>query len=302
MRLATGACLSAALALELLVAPHSALAQGLKVPRVRDTNVGYIDPAIPGNVLRVRYDSVYDNLRPTLGEMFWPPGPPNGPGPPIPERRVNYQDLAAYVEALVSESTSVFANIPVRFLDPDLNANTAGLGVTDFGFRRSLIACDGLSATFQLRTYVPSGDYRRGLGNSLVGLEPALLVYLPLGDQWGIEGEVRDWIPIGGTDFAGNTLRYGVGLWFDALCTEELRVTPIAEFVGWSLLDGRVSVHQPGGPPLVENAAGDTIVNAKLGVRVKLGERLDLYTGYGRPVTGDFWYQHVYRLELRLFY
>ena len=50
------------------------------------------------------------------------------------------------------------------------------------------------------------------------------------------------------------------------------------------------------------------IVNAKMGVRVGIGPvnqpgnqgRLDLYAGYGRALTGDFWYKDIMRFELRM--
>ena len=35
------------------------------------------------------------------------------------------------------------------------------------------------------------------------------------------------------------------------------------------------------------------------GVRVGLGERVGVYGGYGRALTGDTWYKDIWRLELR---
>ena len=61
------------------------LAQGTTGPKIRDSNVGYIDPAIPGSFVRFQVDSVFDNVRPTRSEFFWAPGPPQGRGPSIPE-------------------------------------------------------------------------------------------------------------------------------------------------------------------------------------------------------------------------
>lgn len=289
-------------AVALSFADRPALAQGPTVPKVRDTNVGYIDPAIPGDVVRLRVDAAYNNPRPTLAEFFWAPGGPFGPGPSIPEKSVSYQDIATYVETLVTETTSVFVEIPVRFLDPELNPNAAGLANMNFGVKHAFIAEEDLVATFQFRTYVPTADVHEGLGNSFVSLEPSLLVYKPLNDRWGLEGELRDWIPIGGTDFAGNIIRYGIGVHYDLYRCDTWKLAPVAEFVGWSILDGQVAVLQPSGPPLAQDATGATIVNAKVGVRFRLGDRMDMYTGYGRPLTGNRWYENVYRFELRFFY
>ena len=51
-----------------------------------------------------------------------------------------------------------------------------------------------------------------------------------------------------------------------------------------------------------KGAAGDTIVNAKVGVRFKLGEFGDFYTGYGRALTGSRWYEETLRVEFRMFF
>ena len=105
-----------------------------------------------------------------------------------------------------------------------------------------------------------------------------------------------------GTDLAGNIIRYGVGLHCNALSTCCWQLSPVAEVVGWTVLDGGVSVRQPSGAAILEDAAGDTIVNAKLGMRFKYADGMDLYAGYGRPLTGDSWYEDILRFELRLFY
>jgi hypothetical protein len=302
MRLCCWFWLPAIFGLAMSAPSRDAFAQGTTLPRVRDTNVGYIDPAMPGNVLRLRIDAANDELRPTLAESFWSVGPPRGNGPRIPESAVDYQDVLAYGETLLTPDISAFVELPVRFLNPEQNPNTAGMADMNAGIRAALIVEDDLVATIQLRAYAPTGDVDRGLGNGHASLEPALLVYKPLGERWGVEGELRDWIPIDGTDFAGNIIRYGVGLHYDLFCTEAWQIVPVAEFVGWTIFDGLVSIRQPSGPPVVESAAGDTIVNAKVGVRVKCGEQIDLYGGYGQPLTGDQWYENIFRLELRLFF
>jgi len=288
--------------LSLCAASELANGQGTTVPRVRDSNVGYIDPAIPDNVFRLRVDAAFDNPTPTLAQSFWSIGGPAGRGPSIPESSVDYQDISAYGETLLTPSISGFVNVPVRFLNPDQNDNTAGLADMDVGLKAAFIDDEDLVATFQFRTYVPTGDVDRGLGNDHVTLEPALLLYKPLSERVGLEAELRDWIPIGGTNFAGNIIRYGAGLHYDWLCSPSWQLVPVAEVVGWTILDGQVSVRQPSGAAVVESAAGDTIVNVKLGARLKCGDRFDIYSGYGRPLTGDVWYEDIVRFELRYFF
>ena len=74
--------------------------------------------------------------------------------------------------------------------------------------------------------------------------------------------------------------------------------------VGWTVLSGKESDEFGN----VINAAGDTIVNAKFGVRFGFGQlmqpggldRVDLYVGYGRALTGDVWYKDMLRAEFRV--
>jgi hypothetical protein len=74
----------------------------------------------------------------------------------------------------------------------------------------------------------------------------------------------------------------------------------VLEFVGWTVLDGQSVVAS--GPPLttlVESAVGDTIVNAKVGLRWRMSMCSDLYAGYGRALTEETWYDDTVRIEVR---
>jgi hypothetical protein len=272
-------------------------------PTVGDSRVGYIDNAIPGNIFRFRYDTAYNNRRPNRAEFFWARGAPFGPGVPFPETSVDYQDFTTYLEAVTPGGRlSAFVELPSRLVNPEVNANTGGYGDMNAGFKYAFVRQEDLVATFQLRTYAPTGDADRGLGNHHVSLEPDLLAWARLDPRLRLESELRYWVPIGGTDFAGDIIRYGIGVNYDLFETCNLIVSPVAEFVGWTVLDGFQTVVHPGGPPVVQDASGDTIVNAKLGLRVKVGRGSDVYFGYGRPLTGERWYENIYRVEYRLFY
>ena len=284
------------------VLASAADAQGTSGPRVSDSSVGYIDPAIPGNVFRFRFDASYDDRRPTRAEFFYPKGAPAGPGLPEPEPRVDFQDLEAYLEMAATDRLSAFVSVPVRFLNPEVNSNHTGLSDIDAGLKYAFLYYDDFVATFQFRTYAPTGDSRRGLGTNHVSLEPAVLLYNRLSDRLGLESELRLWVPVGGTDFAGQIVRYGTGLHYDLFRTCHCTFTPVVEFVGWTVLDGKESVVPPSGVVFVEDAAGQTILNAKLGLRVKFEDRADLYIGYGQPLTGNRWYENTVRLEFRVLF
>lgn len=281
---------------------RSSLAQGTSGPVVSDSKVGYIDCALPANVARLRFDASYENRRPTRAEFFYPQGAPRGPGLPQPETRVDYQDINAYTEFLLDSRWSVFCEAATRFLNPDINENTAGLGDLQVGFKHALLAHEMDVTSFQLRAYVPTGDADRGLGTDHVSLEPAVLYYEALSDRTGVEGEVRVWVPIGGTEFAGPLLRYGMGIHHQLVDGPTWSLSPVAELVGWTVLDGQESQGFADGTSVITDATGDTIVNFKLGTRLSFRDGCDLYGGWGHALTGDAWYANTLRLEWRCYF
>jgi hypothetical protein len=282
------------------------------------TAVGYIDSAIPITQLRLRYDDAYRDNRPDRAEFFYPKcgcfatlrqGNPlrdtRAPGPPLTESRVDFQELNTTLEYAPVDRFSAFAEIPVRWINPEQNANASGIGDINFGAKYAFLMDPCRVATVQLRTFTPSGDGFKGLGTEHWSLEPALLYYRKLSQWLVLEGELRDFIPLGSRDdFAGNVLRYGVGLSYQAFRGSRVRVAPVAEVVGWTVLSGKES-DEVG---TVQQAHGDTIVNVKLGARIGFGDldapgvrnQSDLYIGYGRALTGDVWYKDIVRVELRL--
>jgi hypothetical protein len=275
-----------------------------------ESAVGYIDSAIPTNELRLRFDSAFGSDRPNRAEFIYAkPAGLGGPGLPKPETGIDFQDISAYLETLFTQQISGFVEVPVRFLEPEVNDRATGLADMNLGAKMAFLADDDQVASFQLRVYVPTGDAHLGLGNNHVSLEPALLLYERLTDRLALEAEFRDWIPVGGTDFAGSILRYGAGVSYRALDACHWHASPVLELVGWTVLDGKEAVPTSPTTTVVESAGGDTIVNAKMGVRIAFGEdgsgkmpRGDVYVGYGRALTGDVWYRDIIRVEFRLRY
>jgi len=277
----------------------SAGTEGEGGPTSRDSGVGYIDCALPENQFRLRFDAAYDSNRPTRAEFFYPKGGATGPGLPRPEARVDYQELRSYLELAPSCRFSGFVEAPCRFLNPEINQNTAGFSDMNAGFKYAFVYQPDWVATFQFRTYIPTGDSREGLGTNHVSLEPALLMNYRWSDWVTVESELRYWVPVGGTDFAGDVTRYGLGLTFGKRCPTGFWVTPVTEVVGWTVLGGKELAVTPTLTRVLD-AAGDTIVNAKVGLRFGYGLHTDFYAGYGRALTGDVWYKDTWRLEMRL--
>jgi hypothetical protein len=276
-------------------------AQGTTEPTVSDSAVGYIDNPIPGSLFRLRFDDSFNNIRATRAEFFYARSAPAGPGLPRPEPRVDYQEILPYLEWAFLPQLSGFVELPERFLHPEVNPSSSGLSDMNVGFKYAFLYTPDLVASFQFRTYIPTGNARLGLGNNHVTLEPGLLVYKALPGRLGLIGELRPWIPAGGTDFAGDILRYGLGVQYGLYGSDRVQLTPVVEFVGWTVLDGKVSAVYPSAV-VVTDAAGQTIVNAKVGLRLTWKSFGDFYAGYGRPLTGDRWYDNTFRLEFRLFF
>lgn len=276
-----------------------------------DTNVGYIDCAVPMTQLRLRFDSAYDNPTPDRAEFFYRASTAATGAPLSPaETGVDYQELWAYMELALSSDWSVFVDVPFRFLNPELNSNRSGFGDLQLGVKAALWSESHQILTAQLRTYVPTGDADRLLGTDHVSLEPAILYARRLSDRTLLESEFRAWIPIDGTevpegDFTGTILRFGLGLGHDVY--QELdccglptqRLTAVAEFVGWSILDGLATVPDTPAQAKIIDVSDDTIVNGKFGLRWTDARR-SLFAGYGRSLTGDVWYHDIVRLEYAL--
>src|SRR5262249_7406564 len=144
----------------------------------------------------------------------------------------------AYMEWAPSCNFSVFVDLPWRFINPEQNANANGFGDMFFGGKAALINnCDTVLSG-QLKAWMPTGDPFRGLGNDHLTLEPGVLLWRRLSERVTLEAQVTDWIPIGGSDFAGNVLNYGIGLSFAAVQNENVRIGPVVELMGWTVLSG----------------------------------------------------------------
>jgi len=266
-----------------------------------DTDVGYIDSAIPATQLRLRFDAAYDNPLPDRTEFFY-----RAARGPSAETRVDYQDITPYLEIATSNWTSWFVQAPVRFLNPDSLANTSGVGDLQLGVKQVLWSRPSDMLTFQLKTYAPTGDADQRLGTDHASLEPGLLYIERLSPRTTFEGELRLWVPINasetadGEDFAGEVLRYGIGFGHDFYrsydCTNASRLSGVFEAVGWTIFDGFGTVLGPNQGAALHDVSGDTIVNAKLGLRWT-DRRRSFYLGYGRGLTGDVWYRDIVRAE-----
>jgi hypothetical protein len=314
--------------------------QQLTSPRRRrrrsagSSNVGYIDNAIIGNQLQIRYDFANGVNRADRVEFIYAKCgcyrevnvDPDAPGPAVPlagrdpfttpfiETVLDYHEVVLDVEYAPHERFSLFAELPYRFLKTQVIDEGSGIGDIRTGVKVGLVAEDAHAFTFQLGAYLPTGDALKGLGTDHLSLEPALLYYGGLTDRLKLEGELRYWIPIdpstaAGTgpdfdptdDFAGGVVRYGLGLGYDVSPDGPVRFTPIVELVGWSITSGIATGTTDGTltTATFEDAGGITIVNVKVGARFGVRDDDAIFIGYGESLTKWWWYERVVRAEYR---
>ncbi len=260
-----------------------------------DSNVSFIDSAIPLNRIRTRYDLSYLNKRPTRAEFLY-----TKESFLLPETRVDQQEISTYGELAFSPWISVFFETPFRMVNPEVNRNISGSGDTSFGFKFSVFDTEMFLTTFQLRAYAPT-HAEPILGNSWA-LEPALLANFKLSEYLSFEGEVRYWTALNDRPAQGNVLRYGLGVIYGHRTGDMVTIMPVAEFVGWTALGGQTDILHPDGSIETRSAYMSTILNGSLGFRTALGDVADVYLGYSRAFSGPAWYRDLFRLEVRFMY
>jgi len=300
---------------------------------ISDSNTGYVDNAIIQNQFRIRVDSGSNSHFPDMAELFYGACGchrvlglnPSAPGPagtldpsspmtsPLIETSVDYQELSFDFEYALENNLSLFAELPLRFIDGELLGKEQGLGDIRIGAKFGLLGNSSPHLTAQLRAYLPTGEAKKGLGTDHYSLEPAILFFSRLNEQWTFSSELRYWIPIDGTsgqgtpskvDYSGDILRFGVGLGYDFNLDSRTRISPIAELVTWKILGGQALMSMDGTPMNAQwiEVKGKVITNFKLGVRANFANKHSIFVGYGEPLSDWELYENIIRLEFRTSY
>lgn len=279
----------------------------LVFPTLADSNVGWIDSAIVGTQARLRYDARWRNPTPDRAEFYVARSKQyfdgtdiSGRGFSIPESNIDLFDVAAYFEWAMSDRFSVFYEMPIRYIRPTENNTAIGVGDINFGFKFAYFMMPEQVQTFQLRLIMPTGQTELGLGTGHVTIEPSLLLWQKLSDNFTLESELRNWIPVGGTNYAGYTLRYAMGLSYNWYQSETMSIKPVTELIGWSTLRGYQSEFIDSLPTFqsTQDARG-TVIESAWGLRGTIWGNCDWYTGYSFAVTSTTWFENNFRAELR---
>src|SRR4051794_18929357 len=216
-----------AFALVIAAMPTVAFAQGGGMGGVGGSAVGYVEDAIPGSYFRIRFDAAYVSNRSNRAEFFYAIGQRIGPGVPHPEIKNDYQEASLYFEKLLCEGFSGFIDVPFRFLNPEINDNAAGLSDIALGGKKVLTECDSGLLSGMFRVVFPTGASTRGLGTHHYSLEGGLLGFKRCSDRIALEGELRYWLPIQGTEgYEGSVVRYGMGVQYRAIEGADWAIVP----------------------------------------------------------------------------
>jgi hypothetical protein len=269
---------------------------------------GFIDCPIPMTQIRVRYDKAnhFEDFDRAL--YFFPTTVANGGQLPAPERVLDLDEITTIIEVAFTRRISAFVELPARLVESELapaangGANRRGFGDLRGGGKFAVIANDCEYLTAQVRVYLPTGDAEEALGTGHTSIEAGLLYQWEFASHWNLTGEVLDWqainspkIPGTANQFTGNVIQYGLGLSYDVMhhCGDcaKIRLSAIAEAIGWTVIDGFQS-----GLQTPVSADGDTIANGYLGFRATWGPH-SFYGGYGKCLTSEQWYDEIYRLE-----
>lgn len=269
-----------------------------------ESNVSLLDYAAPMNLMRLRVDSFYRIERPSRGEyLFAATEPDGGRGFRLREREIRgYQELTARMEYLLYPMLSIHVDVPWRWVDPVLNNNFNGPGDLIAGFKIGLFNERDWMLTFMNKFHLSSGQASTGLGRGHVSLEPGLLANWHMGDQWILEAQSSLWIPTGAPDFGSTIFRYGLGLSYGLHHEGQFWAAPVAEVLGWTLLNGNEVLFTEVNSTKKVRLAGDTILQAGLGFRAGYGNAWDMFFGYSAPMITDEWSKNQFRVEFRCSY
>ena len=293
-------------------------------PRRRGSMVGYLEDAVIGTKLRVRMERGTGNNSPDRAEFFYakcgcyqtlPPSDvnfdPDAPGPREgAASNLDFRQAFVQGEFAASDRVSVFAELPIRWIQPvEFLPGTGGgfedqggIGDVRAGVKLALASTLSQVVTLQLKAFVPTGDSEKGLGTNHASLEPALVMYHRASDRVAIESQAGLWLPFSGSaglptssedQFAGPVLFYGIGPSVEIYRRESVRFGPVLELIGWRVLGGFQTT------PVLGEANGTNIINLKVGARLSWNDADSIYGGWGRSLTDQRWYEDLLRFEYR---
>jgi hypothetical protein len=266
----------------------------------------FVESARPQTQQSIGWDAGRNLTAPDIAEYFWARADGKGAGPNpanhanpngfLGENRVNYNTLWMYTEAALG-NISMFVYMPYLSEDGELTGHAAGFSDIQLGTKTLLFDCELLQIAFEFRVFTPSGDPAHGLGTGHVSLEPGLIVGLKLAQDTYFQGQIAEWIPLGGDpDYEGALLEYHMSLnqvLYRIL--PDVSLVGTAELNGWSFQTGEFT-NPVTGP---ERASGITYISMGPGLRLFVCDKIDFGVGTAFAVTSQHFADQLFRTEFR---
>jgi hypothetical protein len=266
----------------------------------------FADGARPMTQMRIGGDFGHDLQFPDRSEYFWAEadGKGKGPQPPATSRgatSLNYAEGSLYIEGAI-ERVGAFVQMQYLSYDGSSYASASGLADMIVGTKTLLLDCELLLVSFEFKTYIPVGNFTKGLGTGHVSLEPSLLAALKLTPTTYLQGQTSYWFPIAGdSTYQGDVFSYDFSLnqilWH---CGHDVQLVGTLELGGYEFLNGSYTVPTPGTTAVVGRARDvGTVVNLGPGLRLNICDKMDFGVGTAFALTSDHLAEDLVRLEAR---
>lgn len=258
----------------------------------------FVEGTRPVTTTRIRWDSLNDFTQPDRSEFFWARSGGGGKGPPKIDTGIRVNTLSLYQE-IATKGFSVFFETPYSSIDPEVNKHASGFGDLRIGTKSLLFDRDLFQVGFMFTTYLPVGNFGKGLGTGHVSLEPSLLGTLKISPTTFLQSQLSEWIPIAGDPaYAGSILHYHVSL-NQVLChplAPDVQLIGTLEFSGYSFQDG---LYSDPGLGQFQRSSGGSWLSAGPGLRLVICDWLDFGVGSAFAL-GNHGPGQTYRTEFRI--
>jgi hypothetical protein len=262
----------------------------------------FVDAARPQTQQRLRWEADLNMMLMDRSEYIWAraDGKGRGPRPPdtaLAETRARNNILTMYTEGATG-NIGAFAEVAYVSLGPDLAPHAANFGDTVVGTKALLFDCELLQLTFQFKTFIPSGNPLKGLGTGHTSLEPSLLLAVKLTPEMYLQGQISEWVPIGGDPaYEGAILHYHFSV-NRVLCRilPDVPLISTSEANFWSFQDGAYTDPVRGS---YQKSSGETYVALGQGLRLFVCNKIDFGVAADYGVSQRHWAAQQYRSEFR---
>jgi hypothetical protein len=276
----------------------------------------FADYARPRTVTRLRYDNLEAMTRPDRNQFFLNQvmlAPNKNQRIPSNQIFARLQQVYLYQEA-AGERGSFFVEYPYRQVNSSWEPTQAGFGDVNFGIKSLLFDCEMLQVSFQLRTFMPSGNFNKNLGTGQFALDPSILTSLKLTPTTYFQGQFGNWVPLGGPGdqklSSGDKMAGGIFYWLMSVnqvlwyFRPDSPLIATLEMDGWSFENGGYTsaIRSGGTPHRVPDGGGVSYFNIGPGIRQSVCNRLDFGCAITWATNTEHWAQPWFRFEARFLF